>query len=162
MKGYIINDQILAWGNIDGPDTYDIPDDYSPEKYNYIPAVAGVFDPNGFVLKTDTIDIIDFAKRQINIQIMNGYMANLITQGVLTQNNFDLFLSDTAALIQQYLGGGGRLITWIETTTRNGYDARTTGFKTRGGYRGNTTNGVTGALGNYPRANDIVNILNNL
>jgi hypothetical protein len=160
MRGYIINDQILAWGNIDGQDTYEIPDDYSPERYNYIPAVAGVFDPNGFVIRVNTT--IDFDRRQSNIQAMNTYMANLVNLGQLSQNNFDVFLSDTVSLVQQYLGGNGRLITWIETTTRNGYDARTSGFKTRGSYRGNTTNGVTGALGSYPRADDIVNILNNL
>lgn len=32
--------------------TVDIPDDYNPEFYDYIPAVPGIFDPNGFVRKS--------------------------------------------------------------------------------------------------------------
>lgn len=157
MKGQIINDVIIVYGNfVSGDNVFEIPDDYSPEKYNYIPSVAGVFDPNGFILKPITSDVIDFAKRQMNVQMMNEYMANLVATSQLTQNNFDLFLSDTAALVQQYLGGGGRLITWIETVNRNGYNATTTGFKTKTSYRGTLVNGI------YPRAEDILVILNDL
>lgn len=157
MRGQLRNDVIVAYGySLVGTDVYDIPDDYSPERYNYTPAVAGVFDPNGFTLKPESVEVIDFAKRQMNIQMMNGYMANLVTTSQLTQNNFDLFLSDTAALVQQYLGGGGRLITWIETVSRNGYNATTTGFKTKTAYRGTLNNGV------YPRAEAILAILNDL
>lgn len=101
-------------------------------------------------------EMIDFVRRQTNAQRMNNYMANLVTLGQLTQNNFDLFLSDTAALVQQYLGGGGRLITWIETVSRNGFNATTTGFKTKTAYRGALINGL------YPRAEDILVILNDL
>lgn len=51
MRGQLINDEIVVYGkSLEGQDVYDIPDDYSPEKYNYIPSVAGVFDPNGFYL----------------------------------------------------------------------------------------------------------------
>jgi hypothetical protein len=154
MRGYIINDQILAWGNIDGQDTYEIPDDYSPEKYIYIPSVAGVFDSNGFTLRNT--NIINFDKRQGNINQMNSYMDSLRLEGALTQANFDLFLADTSANVQQYLGGGGRLITWIETVNRNGYNATNVGFKTKTAYRGLLVNGV------YPRAEMILSILNNL
>lgn len=163
MKGQLVNDMIVAYGDfISGPDVYNIPDDYSPERYNYVTSTTGVFDPNGFILIPVSTEIINYEQRRLNIIAMNEYMATLVSQSIITQANFDLFLNDVASLVQGYLGGGGRLITWIETTTRNGYDARTVGFKTRGGYRGNSTNGVTGALGDYPRANDIVNILNNL
>lgn len=140
-------------GNIEA---VEIPDDFSYAKYDYTPAIAGVYDPNGFVLKPVDVETIDFAKRQMNVQMMNGYMANLVTSNQLTQSNFDLFLSDTAALVQQYLGGGGRLITWIETVSRNGFNATTTGFKTKTTYRGALNNGV------YPRAEAILAILNDL
>jgi len=99
---------------------------------------------------------VDFAQRQINIDRMNLYFNRIVEIGELTQNNFDLFLSDTAALVQQYLGGGGRLITWIETVSRNGFNATTTGFKTKTAYRGALINGL------YPRAEDILVILNDL
>lgn len=157
MKGQLLNDAIVAYGDsLTGIDVYDIPDDYSPEKYNYIPDVVGVFDPNGFTLKPNVVDPVDFAKRQMNIQMMNGYMVNLVATSQLTQNNFDLFLSDTAAFVQQYLGGGGRLITWIETVSRNGFNATATGFKTKTTYRGALVNGL------YPRAEAILAILNDL
>ena len=154
MRGYIINDQILAWGEVNGVDTYEIPDDYSPERYAYIPSVAGVFDPNGFRLKN--VNVIDFDKRQLNINQMNSYMDSLRLEGELTQANFDLFLADTSTNIQGYLSGGSRLITWIETVNRNGYNATTTGFKTKTAYRGALVNGV------YPRAEMILSILNDL
>jgi hypothetical protein len=154
MRGYIINDQIIAWGDVNGQDTYEIPDDYSPDKYNYVPSVAGVFDPNGFTLRVNTT--IDFDKRQSNINQMNSYMDSLRLEGALTQANFDLFLADTATNVQGYLSGGGRLITWIETVNRNGYNATTIGFKTKTAYRGTLVNGL------YPRAEMILSILNNL
>lgn len=99
---------------------------------------------------------IDFVKRQNNINQMNAYMDSLRVEGSITQANFDLFLADTATNVQQYLGGGGRLITWIETVNRNGYNASTVGFKTKTAYRGTLVNGV------YPRAEMILSILNNL
>jgi hypothetical protein len=138
------------------PNAVNIPDDFSYAIYNYTPSVAGVYDPNGFVLKPEPTEIINFAKRQSNIQEMNTYMATLVNLGQLSQNNFDIFLSDTVALVQQYLGGNGRLITWIETVSRNGYNATTTGFKTRTAYRGTLVGGV------YPRAEAILLILNDL
>ena len=141
------------------PNAVNIPDDFSYALYNYIPAVAGVYDPNGFVLRVN--NTIDFEKRQSNINQMNSYMDSLRVEGLITQANFDLFLADTATNVQQYLGGGGRLITWVETLSRNGYNATSIGFKTRA-YRGVSTNGQINAAGIYPRANDIVNILNNL
>jgi hypothetical protein len=93
---------------------------------------------------------------------MNDYMASFVLINQLTQANFDLFLSDSASFVQQYLGGGGRLITWIETVNRNGFNATTTGFKTRTGYRGPSSNGVEGVNGNYIRANTILSFLNDL
>ncbi len=157
MKGQLVNDAIVSYGDfISGPNVYNIPDDYSPERYNYVTSTPGVFDPNGFILIPETTEIINFAKRQSNIQAMNIYMANLVNLGQLSQNNFDVFLSDTVALVQQYLGGNGRLITWIETVSRNGYNATTTGFKTKTAYRGILVGGV------YPRAEAILSILNNL
>jgi len=105
---------------------------------------------------------INFEKRAENVQRMNEYMISFVTAGQLTQNNFDLFVSDTASFVQQYLSGGGRLITWIETVNRNGYNATTIGFKTKTGYRGATSNGVEGVNGNYVRANTILGFLNDL
>lgn len=119
------------------------------ELINEIKNIRGWVDP---VVEEE----IDFAKRMENVQQMNSYMSSFIAQGTLTQANFDLFLNDTATNVQGYLNGGGRLITWIETTSRNGYNATTVGFKTRTAYRGTLTNGV------YPRAEAILTILNNL
>jgi hypothetical protein len=155
MKVQVINDEIRAFGpQLVGENIFDAPSDYSPERYNYIPAVAGVFDPNGFVLRN--VITIDFERRQSNINQMNAYMDSLRVEGLITQANFDLFLADTATNVQQYLGGGGRLITWVETVNRNGYNAATIGFKTRTAYRGALVNSV------YPRAEMILSILNNL
>lgn len=152
-------DKVLGYSNnyvIDNIQFFNAPDDYTFERYTYTPIVSGMFNPNGFALNLEVTESIDFAKRQINVQMMNIYMANLVALSQLTQNNFDLFLSDTAALVQQYLGGGGRLITWIETVSRNGFNATTTGFKTKTAYRGALINGL------YPRAEDILVILNDL
>jgi hypothetical protein len=158
MRGLIdlTTDIIFSWGLVYETDinAVDLPDDYSPEKYIYTPSVAGVFDPNGFTLRNT--NVIDFDKRQSNINQMNSYMDSLRLEGALTQANFDLFLSDTATNVQGYLSGGGRLITWIETVNRNGYNATTTGFKTKTAYRGTLVNGL------YPRAEMILSILNNL
>lgn len=162
MKAIIdlTTDRILSWGPLynNDPLAFDIPDDYSPEKYSYNPSIPGVFDPNGFTLIA-VITQVDSAKRQINLNNMNSYMASFIGNG-MTQANFDLFLSDTAALQQQYLGGGGRLITWIETTNRNGYNASSTGFKTRAAYNGVGVSQTSTA--NNVRVNTILEILNNL
>ena len=136
------------------PNAVNIPDDFSYALYNYTPSVAGVYDPNGFVLRVN--NTIDFERRQSNVNQMNSYMDSLRVEGLITQANFDLFLADTATNVQQYLGGGGRLITWVETVNRNGYNATTVGFKTKTAYRGLLVNGV------YPRAEMILSILNNL
>jgi hypothetical protein len=96
-------------------------------------------------------DSINFAQRQYNIQRMNGYMSLQVTQSAL-----DVFLSDTATHVQGYLNGGSRLITWIETVSRNGYNATNIGFKTKTAYRGTNINGI------YERAETILNILNDL
>ncbi len=153
----MINDEILAWGiNCIGENTYDAPDDYAPEKYRYVSVVFGEFNPLGFI--PITLSLVDFAKRQSNINTMNQYM---LEQG-LTEANFNLFLNDIALLVQGYLGGGSRLITWIETVNRNGYNATTVGFKTKTGYRGTLLSGTAGATGEYQRATDILAILNNL
>jgi hypothetical protein len=156
------SDVIVAYGNaIDGVNVFDIPfEDYTPEKYSYTPLVAGVFNPNGFVLKP-VIDEIGFVKRQNNIDKMNNYMRNLVTLGQLTQANFELFIADTLVLSQGYILKSGRLFTFIETVSRNGYNAETTGFKVRA-YRGTPTDGINTRFGNYPRANDILAILNDL
>lgn len=52
MRVQILEDKIVAWGvAVEGEGTYEAPDDYSPEIYEYTPAIPGVFDPNGFTLK---------------------------------------------------------------------------------------------------------------
>jgi len=137
-----------------------VPDDFSLELYDYIAITEGVYNSGNFRLKS-SVPQINFEKRQSNIQRMNEFMLSFVGNGI-TQANFELFLSDTAALAQAYLGGSGRLITWVETLSRNGYNATTVGFKTRGAYRGTTINGVEGASGNYPRANTILGFLNDL
>jgi hypothetical protein len=138
------------------PNAVNIPDDFSFALYNYTPSIVGVYDPNGFFLKPTQSSGIDFDKRQSNINQMNSYMDSLRLEGALTQANFDLFLADIATNIQGYLNGGSRLITWIETVNRNGYNASTIGFKTKTAYRGTLVNGL------YPRAEMILSILNNL
>jgi hypothetical protein len=157
-------DKILGFSNdyvIDNIQFFNAPDDFNFDKYNYTPIVSGVFNPNGFTLKP-IVEEVNPNKRQENIDRMNAYMKDLVTLGQLSQANFELFISDTLLLAQSYLLESGRLFTFIETVSRNGYNASTTGFKTKTAYRGNTTNGVNGALGNYPRANDILAILNDL
>jgi hypothetical protein len=139
-----------------------VPEDYNIQTYDYIPTVAGVYNAANFRLRVQPMQNINFEKRAENVQRMNEYMISFVTAGQLTQNNFDLFVSDTASFVQQYLSGGGRLITWIETVNRNGYNATTVGFKTKTAYRGETTNGISGVSGNYPRANTILGFLNDL
>lgn len=95
-------------------------------------------------------DTINFTQRQLNIQRMNGYMALQLSQSAL-----DIFLSDTSTHVQGYLNGGSRLITWIETVSRNGYNG-TNGFKTRGSYSGTPVNGI------YERAETILSFLNDI
>jgi hypothetical protein len=151
-------DKVLGYSNdyvIDNIQFFNAPDDYTFERYTYTPIVSGVFNPNGFttVIIPETIN---FSQRQSNINQMNSYMDSLRLEGALTQANFDLFLADTATNVQGYLSGGGRLITWIESVNRNGYNATTIGFKTKTAYRGTLVNGL------YPRAEMILSILNNL
>jgi len=159
----LVNNRILSWGILyDSPEydgiAFNIPDDYSEERYNYIPTTPGIFDPNGFVLRPALVTI-DEGRRRNNINRMSSYMAGFIDNG-LTQANYDLFLSDTAALQQQYIAGGGRLITWIETVNRNGYNATTVGFKTRAQYNG--VGVAQTSTANNVRANAILEILNDL
>ena len=144
------------------PNAVEIPDDFSYAKYNYIPSVAGVYDPNGFILKSTEGEVDIIEKRRDNIRRMNAYMRNLLTTGAITQAAWELFVADTAVLAQNYIEESGRIITWVETTSRNGYNATTSGFKTKTSYRGNSTNGQINASGNYPRANDLLLILNDL
>jgi len=78
MKGQIINDIILAYGSVlSGPNIYDIPDDYSPERYSYTPSIPGVFDPNGFIPIISPA-AVDIQKRQINLNTMNSYMSSFV------------------------------------------------------------------------------------
>jgi hypothetical protein len=135
---------------------FEAPADFDFIKYAYVVIVPNVYDMNNFILLPQDNQEVNFAKRQSNVNSMSNYMAGFITQGTLTQNSFDLFLSDTASLVQGYLGGGSRLITWIETVNRNGYNATNVGFKTRTAYRGTLSNGI------YPRAEFILSILNDL
>jgi len=159
MKGQIQNDIIVSYGEVlSGADVFDIPGDYSPERYNYTPSVPGVFDPNGFTLRPQAV-VIDEARRRENITEMSEYMAGFIGNG-LTQANYELFLSDTATLQQQYISGSGRLITWIETLNRNGYNASNVGFKTRAAYNG--VGVAQPGSANNERANFILGILNDL
>jgi len=156
MQVQIINDIIVGYGDfISGNDVFDAPDDYTPSRYSYTAITPNTYNPNGFAIIAQIIEV-DFLKRQENINLMSNYMLNFVTLGQLTQTNFDLFLADVSALIQGYLNGGGRLITWVETVLRNGYNATTVGFKTRSAYRGT----ISGSL--YPRAEAILAILNSI
>jgi hypothetical protein len=50
-------DSIIRSSNIEEPDfitKFPAPDDYHPLEYDYIPQTAGVYDPNGFFLKTQS------------------------------------------------------------------------------------------------------------
>jgi hypothetical protein len=46
-------DTILSWGKLyeSDPEAVDVPDDYSPESYDYVPEIPGVYDPDGFIQK---------------------------------------------------------------------------------------------------------------
>lgn len=148
------NGEIIMWSDfIDADEVsfFQAPDDYSADKYTYTPLVGGGFNINGFALKPLPEDIVNFVKRNVNIQRMNSYMAVQ-----LTQSSFDLFLSDTSTHVTGYLNGGSRLITWVETVNRNGYNATSVGFKTKASYRGTPVEGV------YERAEAILAILNDL
>jgi len=49
MRVQIIDDIVVAWGiAVFGNNTFDAPNDYSPEIYDYIPETPGVFDINNF------------------------------------------------------------------------------------------------------------------
>lgn len=157
-------DLVYQYGPVleSNPNAVEIPDDFSYGLYDYIPAVAGVYDPNGFVLREAEGEVDVIEKRRDNIRRMNAYMRNLLTTAAITQAAWELFIADTAVLSQNYVEESGRLITWVETTSRNGYNATTSGFKTKSSYRGVSTNGQINAAGNYPRANDLLAILNDL
>jgi hypothetical protein len=166
MKGLFLNGSVISFGpSYDSMDSssnvYNVPDDYDFERYTYAPNADLSYNPSGFALAT-AVTGIDFVKRQENVNAMNQYMADLVTAASISQANFDTFLTDTSPLIPQYLGGGSKLITWIETVSRNGYDARTIGFKTKSAYRGVLLSGTAGTGGQYQRATDILVILNNL
>ena len=54
-----IPDNIVVFGINKEPDNiqfFEIPNDYHPSKYDYLPSVSGVYDPNGFVLKQEASD----------------------------------------------------------------------------------------------------------
>lgn len=55
MKVQIVNDKILAFGEIlEGSDVYDnAPNDYSPDIYDYIPEIPGVYNINNFIRKSN-------------------------------------------------------------------------------------------------------------
>lgn len=78
MKGQIINDVIVVFGSyLSGDNIFDIPDDYSPERYQYTPSVPGVFDPDGFnPIDPPIITIKTWISEQrsniIDIQIQDG------------------------------------------------------------------------------------------
>ena len=167
MKGLysVEQDTIVSYGvayeNMGVADSvYDIPDDYTPDRYRYVSITPGTFNPNGFTPISSVS--VDFIKRQSNVNAMSQYMTAVKDAGGITQANLELFLSDTAAFVPAYVGGSSRLITWIETVNRNGYNAKTVGFKTKTGYCGTLLSGTAGALGEYQRATDILAILNNL
>jgi hypothetical protein len=46
-------DTILSWGKLyeSDPEAVDVPDDYSPERYDYVPEIPGVYDREGFIPK---------------------------------------------------------------------------------------------------------------
>ena len=73
-----IPDNIVVFGlkrEVDNISFFDIPEDYYPDKYDYIPSVSGVYDPNGFVLKPVT--------QPMNIEERIAYLETLIQ----SQNN---------------------------------------------------------------------------
>ena len=50
----LTTDTIISWGSLYEEDeyknsTYPIPNDYSPETYEYRPKTSGIFDPDGFI-----------------------------------------------------------------------------------------------------------------
>ena len=165
MKALFLSGVVISFGPVyesmdASNNVYNVPDDYDFGKYTYTAFPDLSYNPNGFAL-TQIPASVDFELRQSNVNEMSQYMASLVPAS-LSQANFDLFLSDTSAFVPQYLGGGSRLITWIETVNRNGYNATSVGFKTNAGYRGTLLSGTAGAGGQYQRATDILAILNNL
>lgn len=63
MRGFIdytgdiwgIPDLIYEYGIIhdNNPNSVWLPDDFSYDRYDYIPQISGIYDPNGFILKTN-------------------------------------------------------------------------------------------------------------
>jgi hypothetical protein len=134
MKAQIINDQIIAWGTqLEGPNIFEpIPADYSPERYQYLPQTQGTFDPNGFIPipQTQTPNLVarEDAVRQLST-LVRSYM---------TEMQFQTYTADVATIVQGYLMGGNRLISWFQTVQANGANYTNTGWLTRA-YAGSTT-----------------------
>jgi hypothetical protein len=143
MKCYFdsVKNTITSWGNsiIDG---YPCPEDFSFDKYVYIPNEDNTFNEDGIQLKPVVVDTTQ--KRQNNIKAMKTYM-----KGQVSAYYYDMFLNDTASHQLAYIDEGTRLETWIETTTRNDYNATGSGFKTR-------------SYGNSERSEHILSILSDL
>ena len=160
MIAYIdlTTNEILAVSTTGEPNnvtSFECPDYLDIAKYNYVPSIQGVYDPNGFVLKPITSNY-SREKRQQNIDAMNSYMQSFVLSGELTEAGFNKFLSETATNAFGYINGGNRLITWIDTINDGNYNASNSGFKTDQDYRGEQINNE------YPRAEIILQILNNL
>lgn len=67
-----IPDNIVVFGLNQEPDNikfFKIPNDYHPSKYDYIPSVSGVYDPNGFVLK----EVISEVDEKITALVTAGF-----------------------------------------------------------------------------------------
>jgi hypothetical protein len=162
MKCYFdsVKNTITSWGNsvVDG---HECPEDFSFDKYVYIPNEDHTFNEDGIQLKAVPI-VIDNSKRSINVDKMNSYMQSLVIAGELSQAAFDQFLSETNNNATSYAKGSSRLISWIDTVDAFEYYPSTSGFKTKEAYRGASSNGLEGKNGNYERANRILAILNDL
>jgi hypothetical protein len=87
---------------------------------------------------------LDEAKRELNIKAMKKYMKEQVSV-----QHYDMFLNDVSSHQQAYKDAGTRLETWIETTSRNGYSAILSGFKTK-------------PYGNNERSEHILSILSDL
>lgn len=152
-------DTVLGWSNnytVDNIQFFETGIN-EPWLYDYITSTPGVFDPNGFVMKQP--DVIDLPRDE-KIALMNAYMQSLVDSGDLTQSGLDAFLEDTFVASQTFISGSNRLVTWVETTSRDGYNATLTGFKTHAEYRGASEGGLAGIGAIYPRAEHILSILN--
>jgi len=118
MKAQVIDNEIVAWGiNIQADNLIDAPDDYSPERYDWI--------GGEFILKP-SISGIDLEARRQALDEVAKYVFNEFTETHRNQ-----FSADIAALSSGYLIGGNRLVTWIQTAQGNGVNFTTSGFRTK-------------------------------